>query len=41
QYVVLLRNTVTQMVYKHAISTIVPGRAVNFSVGEGDAPSAS
>jgi len=33
QYVVLLRNTVTQMVYKHAISTIVPGRAVNFSVG--------
>ena len=26
QYVVLLRNTVTQMVYKHAISTIVPGR---------------
>jgi len=35
QYVVLLRNTVTQMVYKHAISTIVPGRAVNFSVAEG------
>ena len=31
QYVVLLRNTVTQMVYKHAISTVVPGRAVNFS----------
>ena len=27
QYVVLLRNTVTQMVYKHAISTVVPGRA--------------
>ena len=35
QYVVLLRNTVTQMVYKHAISTIVPGRAVNL----GDAAS--
>ena len=34
QYVVLLRNTVTQMVYKHAISTIVPGRAVNFSANE-------
>lgn len=34
QYVVLLRNTVTQMVYKHAISTIVPGRAVNFSLSE-------
>ena len=30
QYVVLLRNTVTQMVYKHAISTVVPGRSVNF-----------
>ncbi len=33
QYVVLLRNTVTQMVYKHAISTVVPARAVNFSTG--------
>jgi host factor-I protein len=32
QYVVLLRNTVTQMVYKHAISTVVPARAVNFQV---------
>ena len=29
QYVVVLRNTVTQMVYKHAISTIVPARPVN------------
>ncbi|MEI6660925.1 MAG: RNA chaperone Hfq [Comamonadaceae bacterium] len=35
QYVVLLRNTVTQMVYKHAISTIVPGRAVSIP-GNGD-----
>ncbi|UNU73137.1 RNA chaperone Hfq [Moraxella nasovis] len=26
QYVVLLRNTVSQMVYKHAISTVVPTR---------------
>jgi host factor-I protein len=34
QYVLLLRNTVTQMVYKHAISTIVPARAVNFSIEE-------
>jgi len=34
QYVVLLRNTVTQMVYKHAISTVVPGRAVNFHAQE-------
>jgi host factor-I protein len=32
QYVVLLRNTVTQMVYKHAISTVVPARAVNFNI---------
>jgi host factor-I protein len=32
--VVLLRNTVTQMVYKHAISTVVPGRAVNFHAQE-------
>ncbi len=29
QYVVLLRNTVTQMVYNHSISTVVPTRAVN------------
>jgi host factor-I protein len=36
QYVVLLRNTVTQMVYKHAISTIVPGRAVNFSAADSE-----
>ena len=28
QFVVLLRNTVNQMVYKHAISTIVPARDV-------------
>ena len=32
QYVVLLKNTITQMVYKHAISTIVPSRAVNISI---------
>ena len=34
QYVVLLRNTVTQMVYKHAISTIVPARAIDIRVEE-------
>ena len=28
QYVVLLKNSVTEMVYKHAISTVVPARAV-------------
>ncbi|MBS0304838.1 MAG: RNA chaperone Hfq [Proteobacteria bacterium] len=37
QYVVLLRNTVTQMVYKHAISTVVPSRAVNFHPNESGA----
>ncbi len=26
QYVVMLKNTMVQMVYKHAISTIVPGK---------------
>ena len=35
QYVILLRNTVTQMVYKHAISTIVPARAIDFRIEEG------
>ncbi|HET9112592.1 MAG: RNA chaperone Hfq [Burkholderiales bacterium] len=32
QYVVLLKNMVTQMVYKHAISTIVPARTVPLHV---------
>jgi host factor-I protein len=41
QYVVLLRNTVTQMVYKHAISTIVPGRAVHFSTGDDEGAGAA
>jgi host factor-I protein len=27
-FVVLLKNTVSQMVYKHAISTVVPSRPV-------------
>lgn len=31
QYVVILRNTLTQMVYKHAISTVVPSRAVSMT----------
>ncbi|WP_343224668.1 RNA chaperone Hfq [Oleiagrimonas sp.] len=29
QFVVLLRNQVSQMVYKHAISTVVPSRNVH------------
>ena len=28
QFVILLRNAVSQMVYKHAISTVVPARMV-------------
>lgn len=32
QFVVLLRSTVNQMVYKHAISTIVPARNVRDEV---------
>jgi len=43
QFVVLLKNTVSQMVYKHAISTVVPARPVRLSLAvpgqedEGDA----
>lgn len=36
QYVVLLKNTVTQMVYKHAISTVVPARPVNIPHEHGE-----
>ncbi len=28
QYVVVLKNAVSQMIYKHAISTVVPSRSV-------------
>jgi len=28
QYVIMLKNTISQMVYKHAISTIVPSKAI-------------
>ena len=31
QFAVLLKNTVTQMVYKHAISTVVPSRPIKWS----------
>ncbi|MGI9303823.1 MAG: RNA chaperone Hfq [Gammaproteobacteria bacterium] len=34
QFVVLLKNSVSQMVYKHAISTIVPARAVKIPFAE-------
>lgn len=36
QFVVLLKNSVSQMVYKHAISTIVPARNVKLSSGADD-----
>ncbi|HEY0197803.1 MAG TPA: RNA chaperone Hfq [Rhodanobacter sp.] len=49
QFVVLLRNQVSQMVYKHAISTVVPSRNVRMGNGHdgpdhdghGDAPGGS
>ena len=34
QFVILLRNTVSQLVYKHAVSTIVPSR--NFKLPRTD-----
>jgi len=34
QFVVLLKNSVSQMVYKHAISTVVPSRNVRLPGGE-------
>ena len=37
QFVILLKNTVSQMVYKHAVSTVVPSRPVRLaSADEGD-----
>ena len=40
QFVVLLRNSVNQMVYKHAISTVVPARNVSVAAGEEEASAA-
>jgi len=34
QFVVLLNNSVSQMVYKHAISTVVPSRAVRVAADD-------
>ena len=36
QYAILLKNTVSQLVYKHAISTIVPMRNVNIEPSTDD-----
>lgn len=39
QFVILLKNAVSQMVYKHAISTVVPARMVKIPTqGQGDTP---
>jgi host factor-I protein len=39
QFVVLLRNSVSQMIYKHAISTVVPARSVRLNLAdEGGGP---
>ncbi|APE30042.1 RNA chaperone Hfq [Halomonas aestuarii] len=39
QFVILLRNTVSQMVYKHAISTVVPSRNVRLPAPDAGVPS--
>ncbi len=36
QFVVLLKNSVSQMIYKHAISTVVPARNVNVYDDDGE-----
>lgn len=36
QFVVLLKNNVSQMIYKHAISTVVPARNVRIDTGDDD-----
>jgi len=36
QFVVLLKNSVSQMVYKHAISTVVPARAIRLPISDED-----
>ena len=41
QFVVLLKNTVSQMVYKHAISTVVPSRPVRLPMINAATPGAA
>ena len=38
QYVVMLKNSVTQMVYKHAISTVVPSKLIKLPFNEENEP---
>ena len=37
QFVILLRNSVSQMVYKHAVSTVVPSRSIKLPRGDEEA----
>jgi len=39
QFVILLKNTVSQMVYKHAISTVVPAKNVKLPHSDADSKS--
>ena len=34
QFVIVLRNTVNQMIYKHAVSTVVPSKAIRVDFDE-------
>ncbi len=38
QFVILLKNNTMQMLYKHAISTIVPAQPVQWQQKSGEAP---
>ena len=38
QFVVLLKNNVSQMIYKHAISTVVPARNVKLPTSDPSLP---
>ncbi len=41
QFVVLLKNSVSQMVYKHAISTVVPSRNVRITSSDAESTEGS
>lgn len=34
QFVIVLKNTVNQMIYKHAVSTVVPAKAVKIPMDD-------
>lgn len=34
EHVLMLKNAITQMVYKHAVSTVVPSRVIKYIPGE-------